>query len=89
MFRRLPALCAFVLLLSGGVAFAQSDDAAYCAALGRLAAKYVGGTGGDGNKGPDLNTMGAMMDCSHGDYAKGIAYLEGRLRAAHITLPAR
>ncbi len=89
MFRSLLALCTFALVLSGGVAFAQSDDAAYCAALGRLAAKYVGGAGGDGNKGPDLNTMGAMIDCSHGDYAKGIAYLERRLRDAHITLPAR
>jgi len=89
MFRSALALGACVLVLSSGVAFAQSDDAAYCATLGRLAAKFVGGTGGEGNKGPDLNTLGAMVDCRHGDYAKGIAYLEVRLRAAHITLPPR
>ncbi len=89
MYRPLIALCAFAFILSGGVAFAQSDDAAYCAALGRLAAKYVGATGGDGNKGPDLNTLGAMVDCSKGNYAKGIAYLERRLRDSRVTLPPR
>jgi len=78
-----------LISLSSGVALAQSDDATYCANLGRLASKFVGGSGGDGNKGPDLNTLGAITDCRNGKYAKGIAYLEKRLLDAHITLPPR
>jgi hypothetical protein len=86
--RSLLTFFAFVCLFDA-VAFAQGDDAAYCARLGALAAKYVGGAGGDGGKGPDLNTMGAMADCRNGKYAKGIAYLEKRLRESHVTLPSR
>ena len=88
MCRRLLALLA-VVLLSRAVAFAQADDAAYCARLYGLAAKYVGGSGGEGNKGPDLATMGALADCRNGKYAKGIAHLEKRLRESGVTLPPR
>ena len=74
-----------LISLSSGVALAQSDNATYCANLGRLASKFVGGSGGDGNKG----TLGAITDCRNGKYAKGIAYLEKRLLDAHVTLPPR
>ena len=82
-------LAFFAVIGLSVAALAQTDDATYCANLGRLAAKFVGGAGGDGNKGPDLNTLGAMTDCRNGKYAKGLAYLEKRLLDAHVTLPPR
>ena len=68
---------------------AQSDDAAYCSKLAALAYKYVSGGGGDGRTWPDLNTLGAIDDCSKGNYARGIPYLERRLRDSRVSLPAR
>jgi hypothetical protein len=82
-------LLAGLLALSPALALAQSSDAAYCDQLSALAYKWVGGSGGDGRSGPDLNTLGAIADCRKGNYAKGIPYLERRLRESHITLPAR
>ncbi len=85
----------WLLPLAGLIAFwaqaarAQSNDAAYCDQLSALAYKYVGGSGGDGRSAPDLNTIGAISDCRNGKYAKGIPYLEKRLRESHITLPPR
>ena len=70
-------------------ASAQSSDAAYCDQLAALAYRYVGSSGGDGRSSPDLNTLGAITDCRKGNYAKGIPYLEKRLRDSHITLPSR
>lgn len=70
-------------------AFAAADDAAYCQALSQLARKFVGGAGGDGGSAPDLSTIGAIEDCRKGNYAKGIPYLEKRLRDSRVTLPAR
>ncbi len=34
---------------------------------------------------PDLNTIGAIEDCRKGNYAKGIPYLEKRLRNSQVT----
>jgi hypothetical protein len=78
-----------LLALTPALALAQSSDAAYCDQLAALAYKYIGSSGGDGRSSPDLNTLGAISDCRKGNYAKGIPYLERRLRDSHITLPAR
>ena len=77
------------LLALSSVSLAQSGDAAYCNQLAALAYKYVGGSGGDGRSAPDLNTIGAIEDCRKGNYAKGIPYLEKRLRDSRVTLPPR
>jgi len=78
-----------LLALLPQLASAQSSDAAYCDQLAALAYRYVGSQGGDGRNSPDLNTLGAITDCRKGNYAKGIPYLEKRLRDSHITLPTR
>jgi len=78
-----------LLALWPALALAQSNDAAYCDQLTALAYKFVGSSGGDGRNYPDLNTLGAISDCRKGNYARGIPYLEKRLRDSHITLPAR
>jgi hypothetical protein len=77
------------LLALSSASLAQSSDATYCSQLAALAYKYVGGSGGDGRSAPDLNTIGAIEDCRKGNYAKGIPYLEKRLKTSHITLPSR
>jgi hypothetical protein len=78
-----------LLAFSPELASAQSSDAAYCDQLAALAYRYVGSSGGDGRNYPDLNTLGAISDCRKGNYARGIPYLEKKLRDSHITLPAR
>jgi hypothetical protein len=70
-------------------AAAQGSDAAYCEQLIALAYRYVGSSGGDGRNYPDLNTLGAISDCRKGNTARGIPYLEKKLRDSHITLPPR
>ena len=67
----------------------QSDDKAYCDALGGLALRYVRTAGGDGGSAADLNVLGAITDCNKGRYDKAIPYLERRLRGAGVTLPPR
>ena len=76
-------------LIALSPALAVADDAAYCQALSALARKFVGGAGGDGGSAPDLGTIGAIEDCRKGNYARGIPYLEKRLRDSRVTLPAR
>jgi hypothetical protein len=68
---------------------ASADDASYCGQLSALAYKFVSGGGGDGRTSPDLNTIGAIEDCRKGNYARGIPYLEKRLRDSAVTLPPR
>jgi hypothetical protein len=87
MTRWLLPLVGLVALSSAS--FAQSSDAAYCNQLAALAYKYVGSAGAEGRSAPDLNTIGAAEDCRKGNYAKGIAYLEKRLRDSRVTLPPR
>ncbi len=70
-------------------ALAQSDDAAYCAELGALAAKYTGSAGGNGNTRPDFATSEAISDCRKGNTAAGIPVLEKKLRSNGFTLPKR
>lgn len=81
-----------ILMLVAAVvpgAAAQSDDKAYCDALGALASRYIRSAGGDGGSAPDLNVLGAISDCNKGRYDKAIPYLERRLRGVGITLPPR
>jgi hypothetical protein len=81
-------LSIFLLLASSGPVFAQSNDAAYCTALGDLARRYLGGTA-DGRNVPDADTNLAISDCQKGNTAAGIPVLEKKLRAARFTLPKR
>src|SRR5579872_7077904 len=80
--RRILFLLALALLLPLPAA-AQSDDAAYCAALSALA-----GTS-DGRGFPSPDTRDAMNACASGNTAKGIPVLEKKLRASGFTLPKR
>jgi len=81
------------LVLSGALlampALAQSDDASYCAELGNLARRYMGSAGGDGRLAADATTTRAIIDCSRGNTAAGIAALEKKLRSSGFTLPKR
>ena len=70
-------------------AMAQGDDTAYCAELGRLALRYTGSSGAEGRLSPDLDTLGAILDCNKGNTIAGIAVLEKKLRASGFTLPKR
>lgn len=85
-----PVLAAppVVAASSAGTA-SQSNDKAYCDALGGLALRFIRTAGGDGGSAPDLNVLGAITDCNNGRYDRGIPYLERRLRGAGITLPPR
>jgi hypothetical protein len=82
-----------ILILVGAVlpipAVGQSNDAAYCAELGRLALRYTGSAGGEGRLAPDLSTLGAIDDCNKGNTAAGITVLEKKLRSQGFTLPKR
>jgi hypothetical protein len=81
-------ILALLAALPTGAA-AQSDDKAYCDALGGLASRYIRSAGGDGGSAADLNVLGAITDCNKGRYDKGIPYLERRLRGVGVTLPPR
>ena len=83
------AILTCVLLAFPALALAQSDDAAYCAKLGELAAKYTGMAGGNGGTRPDLDTAEAISECRKGNTAAGIPVLEQKLRNSRITLPQR
>lgn len=83
----LPVVLIAGLLLS--TTSARADDAAYCAALGDLAWRYIAGGDMDGQSRPDLETKQAIEECNKGNTAKGIAVLERKLRDNGITLPKR
>jgi hypothetical protein len=70
-------------------AFAQANDAAYCAELGELAIRYAGSPAGSGETRPDLAIINAIDDCNKGNTAKGIKVLEEKLRSKGFTLPRR
>ena len=63
------------------------DDLAYCGQLYGLARRYISGACSECR--PDLNVEGAWVDCQKGNTARGIPYLEKRLRDYRITLPPR
>jgi len=70
-------------------AFAQSDDAAYCAKLGDYALRYAGNGAGEGGSKPDVAVTLAIDDCQKGKTAAGIAALEKKIRSKGFTLPKR
>ncbi len=78
-----------VAVLASTPALAQSDDAAYCAALSALASKYLVGATSEGEGFPSLDTATAIDQCRKGDTAAGIPILEKKLRASGFTLPKR
>lgn len=84
-------ICVLALVLSALplAASAQSDDAAYCAALSTLANRYLVSSTGQGNGAPDLDIRAASNECAKGNYAGGIPVLERKLRSNGFTLPKR
>ena len=88
MFRRTATLLLSWASLSDPAA-AQSDDAAYCAELGRLTLRYTGGAGAEGRLAADFATVRAIQDCNKGNFAAGIPVLERKLRSNGFTLPKR
>ena len=70
-------------------AFAQSNDAAYCAELAALARRYIVESSGEGRSSPGLDTQVAINDCAKGNTAAGIPVLERKLRSNGFTLPKR
>ena len=87
MNRTLLALLAACLLLPT-VAGAQSDDAAYCAALTNLYRRYLGNSA-EGKMLPDVSVSVAIDNCQKGNFAAGIPVLEKKLRDGRFTLPKR
>jgi hypothetical protein len=75
-------------LLTGAPAGAQDNQqlAARCTQLGALYDRY-NVRRGEGGSGPDLDRVGAGIDCQHGRYDKGIKTLERMLRNARIDVP--
>jgi len=84
-----PLPLALIVGLLLATTSARADDAAYCAALGDLAWRYIAGGDMDGQSRPDLETKQAIEECNKGNTAKGVAVLERKLRDAGITLPKR
>jgi hypothetical protein len=74
------------VLIVSFVAEAQTDKAARCAELGALYDRYAGRRG-EGTGGPDLNRVGAGLDCQKGRYDQGIKTLENLLRRNGFTVP--
>ena len=88
---RIWRLLAVTLLVASlpVAASAQGDDAAYCATLSDMASHYLVSNTGNGNGQPDIEIREATIACSAGQYARGIAVLERKLRAGRVTLPRR
>ena len=70
-------------------AFAQSDDAAYCAKLSDYALRYLGNAGAEGGTRPDFAVTEAIDNCRKGNTAAGIAALESKIRSKGFTPPKR
>ncbi|OFW99428.1 MAG: hypothetical protein A3D94_10710 [Alphaproteobacteria bacterium RIFCSPHIGHO2_12_FULL_66_14] len=60
--------------------------AARCAQLGAIFDKYALRRG-EGSGGPDMERMGASIDCSKDRYDKGIKTLEDLLKRDRISYP--
>ena len=71
------------LTVVAGEAFAQTTDAAYCAALSAKYREYIG------SGQADATASAAMAQCSSGNTAAGIPTLEKALKDAKVTLPPR
>jgi hypothetical protein len=67
---------------------AQTNEqlAARCAELGALYDRF-NTRRGEGSGGPDMQRVGAGIDCQKGRYAQGIKSLEDQLKRARISYP--
>jgi len=83
--RILLSFSVLALGLPGG-ADAQSDDAAYCAALSTLYRRYVQNSPG---RQFDAEAAIAQDDCQKGNTAAAIPILEKKLRESGFTLPEK
>lgn len=82
-------LVACVLVALPAVAFAQSADVKYCAALADKYNDYVGTDDlGRGQTNNPVNIDVAVEKCKHGDVS-GIPILEKILKDRKVTLPPR
>lgn len=70
-------------------ASAQSDDAAYCAALSEKYTRYLGMNQGRGVQPQSLDAQVAVQKCAAGDAAGSIPALEKALQGARLELPPR
>lgn len=70
-------------------AMAQSNDAAYCAALSEKYTRYLGMNQGRGTQPQSLDAQVAVQKCAAGDAAGSIPVLEKALRGARLELPPR
>lgn len=70
------------------VAHTQTNEqlAARCAELGALYDRF-NVRRGEGSGGPDMQRLGAGIDCQKGRYAQGIKTLEDELKRARISYP--
>ena len=87
--RLLPcALLAALATLGSFPATAQTNEqlAARCAELGALYDRF-NVRRSEGSGGPDMQRLGAGIDCQKGRYAQGIKALEGLLKGARINYP--
>lgn len=75
-----------LMLALPGTADAQSDDAAYCAALSTLYRRYVQNSPG---RQYDAEAAIAQDDCQKGNTAAAIPILERKLRESGFTLPQK
>ena len=75
-----------LMLALPGTAHAQSDDAAYCAALSTLYRRYVQNSPG---RQYDAEAAIAQDDCQKGNTAAAIPILERKLRESGFTLPQK
>ncbi len=89
----LPRLAGLAILASGMLAApsqAQQTNAqlaARCAELGALYDKY-NTRRSEGSGGPDMQRLGAGIDCQKGRYEQGIKTLEDLLQRSRISYPA-
>lgn len=86
--RTIALFCSAIALMSADAGAQQTSEqlAARCAQLGAIYDKY-GTRRGEGSGGPDMERMGAGIDCSKGRYDKGIKALEDLLRRDRISFP--
>ncbi|MDP2329542.1 MAG: hypothetical protein Q8M19_02435 [Reyranella sp.] len=92
MIRRIRTIALFgialTLMPAGGAGAQQTNEqlAARCAQLGAIFDRYASRRG-EGSGGPDMERLGAGIDCSKGRYDKGIKALEDLLRRDRISFP--
>ncbi|MEI7873612.1 MAG: hypothetical protein WCK95_15895 [Alphaproteobacteria bacterium] len=85
----IPALVLSLPVLLPWAASAQSNDAAYCAALSEKYTRYLDMNQGRGQQPQSLDARVAVQKCAAGDAAASIPVLENALKRAMLELPPR